>query len=104
MIRIAASTLQTLGARLAERHAADLVETCQAIADGTAQTRDCSGMIQGPRSLRTACVDLHFVIFTESVDTSVIVDVLHTRGDLPARFVASDTLRRGQPLDAAGRP
>jgi toxin ParE1/3/4 len=85
---IAIWTVETFGKRQAEAYAEDLIETCQALSDGAAPSRDCRRLVDPalPENLRFARSGQHYVIFMASPERMVIVDFLHVRMDLPARL------------------
>ena len=85
---IAAWTYDTFGPRQADAYAQDLIDTCAAIAAGTAPTQDCRRIIDPdlPESLRFARAGQHFVVFTETPQFVIILDVLHSRSNLPQRL------------------
>ena len=87
---IATWTVETFGKRQAEAYAEDLIEKCQALANGTAPSRDCRRLIDPalPENLRYARSGQHYVVFIDAPDRMVVVDVLHVRMDLPARLAA----------------
>lgn len=87
---IAIWTVETFGKRQAEAYAEDLIEKCQALSDGLAQSRDCRRLIDAdlPENLRFARSGQHFVVFIDGPDRMVVIDVLHVRADLPARLAA----------------
>ena len=85
---IARWTIETFGPRQAEAYEDDLIERCQAIANGTAHSQSCRRIIDRdlPEDLRFTRAGQHFVVFIESTDAIVVVDFLHGRSDLPARL------------------
>ena len=96
LIDIARWTFETFGPRQADAYAEDLIATCRDIAAGTVQTQDCRRLIAPdlPEDLRFARVGQHFVVFLEGADEVIIIDVLHSRSDLPRRL-ADLSVRRG---------
>jgi toxin ParE1/3/4 len=93
---IARWTYQAFGPRQAEAYAEDLIATCHDIAAGTAQTQDCRRLIAPdlPEDLLFARVGQHFVVLVETAEQVIIIDVLHSRSDLPRRL-ADLSARRG---------
>lgn len=87
---IAIWTVGTFGKRQAEAYAEDLIEKCQALADGIAISRDCRRLIDPdlPEDLRFARSGQHFVVFVDGPDRLIVVDFLHVRSDLPAGLAA----------------
>ena len=85
---IAAWTAETFGRRQSDAYAEDLIEKCQALADGTARSRDCRILIDPalPENLRYARSGQHFVVFIDAPDRMIVVDFLHVRADLPSRL------------------
>lgn len=87
---IAVWTIETFGKRQAEAYAEDLIEKCQALADGVALSRDCRRLVDAdlPENLRFARSGQHFVVFLDGPDRMIVIDILHVRTDLPARLAA----------------
>lgn len=90
LAEIAAWTVETFGKRQADAYAEDLIETCQALADGTFRSRDCRRLVaaERPEDLRYARVGQHYVIFLGAQEPMVVVDFLHVRMNIPARLSA----------------
>ncbi|MBE2274835.1 MAG: type II toxin-antitoxin system RelE/ParE family toxin [Rhodobacteraceae bacterium] len=87
---IAAWTVETFGRRQADAYAEDLIEKCQALAQGQAASRDCRRLVDPalPEDLRFARAGQHYVVFIDAPDRMIVVDFLHIRMDLPARLAA----------------
>lgn len=87
---IAAWTIETFGKRQADAYAEDLIETCQALADGTVPSRDCRRLVAAelPEELRYARVGQHYIVFIAGQEPMIVVDFLHVRMDIPARLAA----------------
>ena len=87
---IAIWTLETFGKRQAEAYAADLIDSCQALADGVALSRDCRRLVDPalPENLRFGRSGQHYIVFINGPEQTIIVDFLHVRMDLPARLAA----------------
>lgn len=83
-------TVETFGLRQASAYEEDLVATCFAIAEGTALSQDCRRLIDPdlPEDLRFTRADQHFVVSVEDADPVIVVDVLHSRSDLPRRLAS----------------
>ena len=92
LIGIAIWTFDTFGPRQAELYEGELVERCQAIADGHAITYDCkilAGEATGDEvgdDVRFARAGEHFVVFVEFAEEIAILDFLHGESDLPRRI------------------
>ena len=69
---------------------ADLIARCVALAAGEAPSQDCRRLIDPDLidDLRFTRVGQHFIVFVEMADQVIIVDVLHSRSDLPRRLAA----------------
>jgi plasmid stabilization system protein ParE len=87
---IAVWTVETFGRRQADAYAEDLIEKCQALADGTAPFKDCRRLVDPVlhENLRYARSGQHYVVFIADPDRMIVVDFLHVRMDLPARLAA----------------
>ena len=90
LVEIARWTFQTFGPRQAEAYEADLIARCVAIAAGGAPSQDCRRLIDPDLvdDLRFTRVGQHFIVFVDMPDQVIIVDVLHSRSDLPRRLAA----------------
>jgi plasmid stabilization system protein ParE len=85
---IAAWTVDTFGPRQAKAYESDLIARCRAIAEGAAPSQSCRRVIDPnlPEDLRFTRAGQHLIVFVETADAIVIVDFLHSRGDLPTRL------------------
>ena len=83
---IADWTLETFGAAQALGYETELLSRCDAIAEGRAHSRDCSTLAPEGRGLRYVRAGEHFLVYAEREDDIVIVEVLHSRSDLPTRL------------------
>jgi plasmid stabilization system protein ParE len=83
---IADWTIDTFGPAQALRYEAELLERCMAIVEGRVHSRDCSALAPEGRGLRYVRAGEHFLVYAELEDAVVIVEVLHSRSDLPARL------------------
>lgn len=90
LAEIANWTVETFGRRQAAAYAEDLIEACQALADGTAPSRGCRHLVAAdlPEDLRYARVGQHYVVFLGAQEPMVVVDFLHVRMNIPARLAA----------------
>ena len=90
LVEIARWTLETFGPRQAEAYEADLIARCTAIAAGDAPSQNCRRLIDPdlPEDLRLTRAGQHFIVFVEMPDHVIVVDVLHSRSDLPRRLAA----------------
>ena len=68
------------------RSGASVALRCAAIAEGRAHSRDCSALAPEGRGLRYVRAGEHVLVYAEREDDIVIVEVLHSRSDLPARL------------------
>ncbi len=88
LIEIARWTIETFGLRQAEIYEAELIARCEAVARGEVASRSCSELVSTARDLRYCRAGEHFLVFLDSEDLVVIVDVLHSRSDLPRHVAA----------------
>ena len=88
LVDIARWTLDTFGPRQARVYEEDLIRRCAEIAEGTAISQGCRQLVDSslPEDLRFVRSGQHFIVFVESPDSLVIVDILHSRSDLPRRL------------------
>jgi plasmid stabilization system protein ParE len=90
LVDIAEWTLRTFGPRQAAAYEEDLIARCAEIAAGTAPSQDCRRLIDPnlPEDLRFARAGQHFIVFVEDAENVTIIDVLHSRSDLPGKLAA----------------
>lgn len=90
LAEIAAWTVETFGRRQADAYAEDLIEGCQALADGTLPSRDCRRLVAAAlkEDLRYARIGQHYVVFLGAQDPMVVADFLHVSMNIPARLAA----------------
>ena len=90
LVEIAHWTLEAFGQRQAEAYEADLIAHCAAIAAAEAPAQDCRRLIDPdlPEDLRFTRAGQHFIVFVDFPDQVIVVDVLHSRSDLPRRLAA----------------
>tara|TARA_B100001146_G_C16118460_1_gene406883 strand:- start:309 stop:644 length:336 start_codon:yes stop_codon:yes gene_type:complete len=93
LVEIARWTIETFGLRQAERYEAELLDRCEAILNGQAHSRSCAALVDDAADLRFIRAGEHFVVFLEQPDELVIVDVLHSRSDLPSHVAALTALK-----------
>ena len=89
LVEIAQWTLETFGLLQAEAYEADLIARCAAIAAGEAPSQDCRRLIDPNLSedLRFTRAGQHFIVFVETQDQVIVIDLLHSRSDLPRRLM-----------------
>jgi plasmid stabilization system protein ParE len=90
LINIALWTIETFGLKQADAYQADLLEACQAIAEGEAQARDCRSLIDPdlPEDLKFTRCGEHYIVFVSYPEQVTILDFIHVRTDLPARLAS----------------
>lgn len=88
MNEIAQWTAQTFGPRQAAAYEEDLIALCHDIAFGKVPSQSCHRLIDPdlPEDLRFARCGQHYIVFVETTAQVIIVDVLHSRSDLPRRI------------------
>jgi plasmid stabilization system protein ParE len=89
---IARWTVETFGARQAELYEAELLDRCQAILDGIAHSRSCAALVDGAGDLRFTRAGAHYLVFLDQPDALIIVDILHSRSNLPRHVAALSAL------------
>ena len=87
---IAIWTFDVFGDRQAAAYERDLIDRCCEIAAGECATQSCRALLAPdlPEDLRFVRAGQHFIIFIEDATQVIIVDVLHSRSNLPARLAA----------------
>lgn len=90
LVDIARWTLDTFGPRQAAAYEDDLIARCNEIAAGTTVSQGCRRLIAAdlPENLRFTRSGQHFIVFIEDATQVTIVDVLHSRADLPGKLAA----------------
>lgn len=94
LIDIARWTFETFGPRQAELYEAELIERCRSIAKGSVHSRSCAVLVEGAEDLRYLKTGEHFLVFLDRPEEVIIVDVLHSRSNLP-RHIARLTAIQG---------
>ena len=98
LVDLARWTLSTFGPRQAASYRDDLIDRCDAIAEGTAMSQGCRQLIDPdlPEDLRFARSGQHFIVFVEYPDSVTILDFLHARTDLSRRLADMADRRAGR--------
>lgn len=90
---IARWTIKNFGLRQAELYEAELLNRCKGILNGEAHSRSCAVLVDDADDLRFVRAGEHFLVFVDWPDEVVIVDILHSRSDLPRHLAALMTLK-----------
>ena len=93
LVEIARWTIATFGPRQADIYEAELLARCEAIVNGQAHSRSCSILVDDAADLRYLRAGEHFLVFLDRPEEIVIVDILHSRSDLPRHIAALSALR-----------
>tara|TARA_R110000850_G_scaffold240887_1_gene365423 strand:+ start:187 stop:522 length:336 start_codon:yes stop_codon:yes gene_type:complete len=93
LTEIARWTIKTFGLRQAEFYEAELLNRCEGILNGQAHSRSCAILVDDSDALRFVRAGEHFIVFLDQPDEVVIVDILHSRSDLPRHLAALKALR-----------
>ncbi|WP_353346487.1 type II toxin-antitoxin system RelE/ParE family toxin [Litorivita sp. NS0012-18] len=88
LTEIARWTVETFGLSQAGLCEAELHNRCESTLNGQAHSRSCAGLVDDVEDLRFIRAGEHFLVFLDRSDEVNIVDILHSRSDLP-RHVAS---------------
>lgn len=90
LIDIALWTLEIFGSRQSAAYEEDPIGRCIDIADGTAMSQGCGQLIDPslPEDLRFTRSGQQFIVDVEDSDRVIIVDILHSRSDLPRKLAA----------------
>ena len=94
LVEIAKWTIEKFGIRQAELYENEVLTRCQAILNGQAHSRSCAVLIDDAADLRFARAGEHFLVFLDQPDEVIIVDILHSRSDLPRHIAALTALGR----------
>jgi plasmid stabilization system protein ParE len=96
LIEIAHWTIEKFGLRQADIYEAEILSRCEAIVNGQAHSRSCSILVDDAADLRYLRAGEHFLVFLERSDEVIIVDILHSRSDLPRHIAALTALRSNE--------
>ncbi|MEY8829730.1 type II toxin-antitoxin system RelE/ParE family toxin [Sedimentitalea sp. XS_ASV28] len=94
LVEIARWTIENFGLRQAELYEAELLSRCDAILNGQAHSRSCAVLVDGAEDLRFVRAGEHFLVFLDRPDEVIIVDILHSRSDLPRHVAALNALKK----------
>ena len=92
LTEIATWTIDTFGPRQADAYEAELLARCDDLVNGRVHSRSCAVLVDGAHDLRYIRAGEHFVVYVESNLTVTIIDILHSRCDLPRHIAALATL------------
>jgi plasmid stabilization system protein ParE len=93
LTEIARWTIENFGLRQAELYEAELLNRCESILNGQSYSRSCAVIVNQADDLRFIRAGEHFLVFLDEPDEVVIVDILHSRSDLPRHVAALITLK-----------
>ena len=93
IVDIALWTFETFGQHQADIYETELISRCEAIARGEVVGRSCSVLVDDAGNLCYTRAGEHFLVFLERPDEIVIVDILHSRSDLPHHISALSSLK-----------
>ncbi|KMK63924.1 type II toxin-antitoxin system RelE/ParE family toxin [Puniceibacterium sp. IMCC21224] len=93
LVEIAKWTIEQFGLKQAELYENEVLTRCQAILNGQAHSRSCAVLVDDAADLRFARAGEHFLLFLDQPDEVIIVDILHSRSDLPRHVAALAALR-----------
>lgn len=93
LVEIAKWTIERFGLKQAELYENEVLTRCQAILNGQAHSRSCAVLVDDAADLRFARAGEHFLLFLDQPDEVIIVDILHSRSDLPRHVAALAALR-----------
>ncbi|MCA1776997.1 MAG: type II toxin-antitoxin system RelE/ParE family toxin [Loktanella sp.] len=93
LTEIARWTIENFGLRQAESYEAELLDRCEGILNGEAHSQSCAVLMDDVEDLRFIRAGEHFLVFLEQPDEVIIVDILHSRCDLPHHVAALIALK-----------
>ncbi|MBL4750587.1 MAG: type II toxin-antitoxin system RelE/ParE family toxin [Amylibacter sp.] len=93
LVDIALWTIETFGQHQADVYGTELIARCEAIARGEVASRSCSVLIDKANNLRYARAGEHFVVYLDHTNEVIIVDILHSRSDLPRHISALSSVQ-----------
>ncbi len=92
LVEIARWTVQNFGPQQADLYEAEIIDRCEAIAKGTVLSRSCSILVDDMEELQFTRAGEHFLVFLDQPDEVIVVEILHSRSDLPRHVAALMTL------------
>ena len=92
LVEIAHWTIQNFGHRQADLYEAEIIDRCEAIAKGNVLSRSCSILVDDMEELQFTRAGEHFLVFLDQPDEVIVVEILHSRSDLPRHVAALMTL------------
>ena len=93
LVEIARWTIETFGQRQAEFYEVELLSRCEAILTCQVHSRSCAVFVDDAEDLRFVRAGEHFLVFLDRADEVIIVDILHSRSDLPRHVAALTALK-----------
>jgi plasmid stabilization system protein ParE len=93
LTEIARWTIENFGLRQAELYEAELLSRCEGVLNGQAYSRSCAVLVDESVDLRFVRAGEHFLVFLDRPDEIIIVDILHSRSDLPRHIAALMALK-----------
>ncbi|WP_306130383.1 type II toxin-antitoxin system RelE/ParE family toxin [Roseovarius sp. MMSF_3350] len=93
LVEIAKWTIEQFGLKQADLYEPELLTRCLAILNGQAHSRSCAVLVDDAADLRFARAGEHFLVYLDQPDEVIIVDILHSRSDLPRHVAALAALR-----------
>ncbi|MDU9007204.1 type II toxin-antitoxin system RelE/ParE family toxin [Sedimentitalea todarodis] len=92
LVEIARWTIQNFGSEQADFDEAEIIDRCEAIARGPTLSRSCSILVDEAQELQFARAGEHFLVFLDQADEAIVVEILHSRSDIPRHVGALTTL------------
>ena len=93
LTKFARWTIKNFGLRQAELYESELLNRCNEILNGQAHSRSCAILVDDANDLRFVRAAEHFLVFLDQPDEVVIIDILHSRSDLPRHLAALKALK-----------
>lgn len=93
LVEIARWTIDNFGTRQADIYEAELLSRCEMNVNGQAHSRSCSILVDDAADLRYLRAGEHFLVFLDRTEEVIIVDILHSRSDLPRHIAALTALK-----------
>lgn len=93
LVEIARWTIENFGLHQAKLYELELLSRCEAILNGRVHSRSCAVFVDDADDLRYKRAGEHFLVFLERPEELIIVDILHSRSDLPRHVAALTALK-----------
>ncbi|MDE2789265.1 MAG: type II toxin-antitoxin system RelE/ParE family toxin [Paracoccaceae bacterium] len=93
LVEIAHWTIERFGPRQADIYELELLALYKAVTKGEVRGRSCAKLVDDAEDLMFLRAGEHFLVFLERPDEVIVVDIPHSRSDLPRHVAALSALK-----------